>query len=113
MNHLGIAKLRDATGVGMQEARDLLENFFGRFLLSGGTITLTEWINMSQLSRLAAQDAGERVWAERCAAIGLASQDPSSAARVLAAADGGETLLQAELEKLTARVEQEIKEKAR
>lgn len=72
-----------------EDVRRLLIEAAYSFLASGGVLTLSDWSELSPQERAAFLMAGKRLWTERIALIGCASQGPIQSATVFADVDGG------------------------
>lgn len=49
------------------------------FLRAGGVLSIADWLSMEPETRAIFENAGERVWRERAALIGVAAQSPAAA----------------------------------
>lgn len=76
------------------EARQLLVAAAVLFARAGGTVSLSEWADLSSLEQEALASARYAADVERACMAGLAAQGPAQAAKVYAAVDGGDALAQ-------------------
>lgn len=74
------------------------------FLRAGGTLTLSDWRDLTLTERAAFVAAGHAVDAERAARRGAAAQGLAGAAGVLSEADGGEAAASVDLRRLVTAV---------
>ena len=72
------------------DAFDVLVGHLAMFARGGGTITWNVWKRLRSDTKAGLVAAFERVRAEDAALIGIASQGPRQAARVLSPSDGGD-----------------------
>ena len=72
------------------EAFDVLVGHLAMFASAGGIITWDVWTRLRSDTKAGLVAAFERVRAEDAAAVGMASQGPRQAARVLSPSDGGD-----------------------
>lgn len=71
-------------------AFDVLREHLALFARAGGVVTWDLWRRLGTDTKAALVAAFERVRAENAASIGMASQGPRQAARVLSLSDDGE-----------------------
>ena len=69
---------------------EILVGHLEMFARAGGIITWDLWSRLGPNTKAGLVAAFERVRAEDAAAVGMASQGPRQAARVLSASDGGD-----------------------
>ena len=74
-----------------QEATDALLQTAEAFLRGGGSVTLTEWGCLTQVSQSALIIAGNKIRTEQAAKIGHATEGPEAVADVMSEVDGGLT----------------------
>lgn len=67
------------------------------------------WDAQRPIERLALAEAGDQVWADRCAGIGMAAQGPQGAAAVFSRKDGGKAALQLNLQAMAARLAEQTR----
>ena len=72
------------------DAFDCLVDYLALFFRAGGVIDWNLWKRLTADTKAGMVAANERVQAERAAAVGMATQGPRQAARVMSVSDGGE-----------------------
>lgn len=75
------------------------------FLRAGGVLRYEDWEKMDENFKAAFIVAGNRVWVERAAMVGLAAQSLDGYATVMSGIDGGDTKVRLSLERICNKLE--------